>query len=143
MRQLLMTALLAVTAIITNAQDFTNNVGCTLQIRPVCINAGNCTVVSAGSWVSLPTGTTSIPGLPTTCGPNEEPGYEVDYDPSTGCNGTPVLFTSNPATGCAPAAWPPGGSGVLPGCSCNDSGAATTVHFNYDPGSGTISLLAN
>lgn len=130
MKQLMMTALLALITFAASAQ-FHNATNCELRIRTVCIDENSCTVVSTGSWVSVPAMSTITPPGVAGCGTNTA-GWEVSYAPSSGCTGS-TIFTTNGGTMCPHGmpAWPPGASGLLPACACN-MGNPVNVHFNYD-----------
>lgn len=138
MKQLLMIALLVMTTFITKAQ-FDNNTSCDLRIRTICIDETTtpCSVTSTGSWQTLPANTPAITitGVGGICTGGLVQGYEIDYHPSTGCDGNSVRFTTNAATSCTHGvpAWPPMTNDLLlPGCTCNDNNPIR-IMFQYEP----------
>jgi hypothetical protein len=133
---------MAILSISVQAQtdDFTNNTTCSLRIRTICIEESpSCSIVSMsqGAWVTItPSGISSIPAVSTAgCGTGYTVGYEVDYHPSTGCDGNSLFFTTNPATQCLVGmpAYLPGANEVLPQCPCNVLRPHIEVTYQYDP----------
>ncbi len=124
MKHLLMTALLAISSLVSQAQfdRFENNSNCDLKIRRICIDRATCTVTYLDpSWTVIPPGIHSItPWSATACGTGSEVGWAVDYADATGCSGNELHFSPDHNLSHCTNLVRPHDHGQFPGCSCRD-----------------------
>ena len=145
MKHLLMTALLAISSLVCQAQSnqFENNSNCDLKIRRICINRTTCAVTYLDpSWTIIPPGTHSItPWSATACGTGSEVGWAVDYADATGCSGNELYFSPDFNLSSCGNLIMPHDPGQFPGCSCRED-QLLDVTWAMDYFNGTPNVLS-
>lgn len=126
MKTVILAALLAIGATTAaNAQTslrILNNNSCAFQIRAVCIDEATCTdVPDPAGWFNIPSGISTYTFGHPGCPAPTVMGFEIRYDPSTGCSAPSVYFTTNTATPTPCPAYQPIHTRLDP-CPCNTNG---------------------
>lgn len=124
MKQLLIIAILAISAFTAKAQFAQNTSNCDVEFRELCISPMMCSISYTGPWVKVPIGGTPVTLPGAGCTPPDEAAYEVRFDPSTGCTGSVIVKVGMLCNAVYPM------MALMPPCPCSPNPDGPNVHFN-------------